>query len=386
MNNQRLAARGRRRRVAGWRPEALRVRVVVVYLRQNSAAQRALTHSYHDGTPAARPPEAADADWSAARTLPGGRRANPGRMPGFGRSGRAHEPRGRRPPVMARLKRIRPKCVVALLTSTHRGFRLRCADGQRDRARRGSEHGRGALRRRANGVATITLNDPGHAQRALAGAARRPDRAPSSAPARRRRCAAWCWPPPTRRRSPRAPTSAASRRDDPARGEALRLRALRRAVQADRRARQADRCAPPRGHVLAGALGIALGVRPDRGLRGRELRHARDQRRHVPFHDHGADLPQRAAQEGQRAAAAGRALERAGGAGGGHRQPRRARRGARRGGRRVGGEAGGQVAGDHAPGQGGDAPPARHAAGRRARLPARAAHAWRSRRRTSSRA
>ncbi len=49
--------------------------------------------------------------------------------------------------------------------------------------------------------------------------------------------------------------------------------------------------------------------------------------------------------------------------------------GVRRGGGGVGGQARLQVAGDHAPRQGSDAPPARHAAGRRARLPARAAHA-----------
>ena len=55
-------------------------------------------------------------------------------------------------------------------------------------------------------------------------------------------------------------------------------------------------------------------MRSDRRVRERELRHARDQHRHVPLHDHGAHLPQRPAQEGQRAAAAGRALERPGGA------------------------------------------------------------------------
>ncbi len=59
---------------------------------------------------------------------------------------------------------------------------------------------------------------------------------------------------------------------------------------------------------------------------------------------------------------------------------------ARRGGRRVGRQARRQVARDHAPGQGGDAPPARHAPRRRARLPARPADARDSPPRTSSRA
>ena len=78
-------------------------------------------------------------------------------------------------------------------------------------------------------------------------------------------------------------------------------------------------------------------LRSDRRLRESDVRHAGDQRGDVPVHDHGADLPQRPAQEGQRAAAARRALERAGGARGGDRQQGRARRGVRRGGRRLGG-------------------------------------------------
>ena len=129
-----------------------------------------------------------------------------------------------------------------------------------------------------------------------------------------------------------------------------------------------------RGHVLAGRSGSRW-PGPDRRIRGGQLRHARDQHRRLPVHDHGAHLPQRAAQAGQRDAAAGRAPGRAAGARGGDRQPRRARRRARRAGSRLGGQARGQVARDHAPGQGGDAPPARHAARRRPGLPARAAHA-----------
>ena len=61
------------------------------------------------------------------------------------------------------------------------------------------------------------------------------------------------------------------------------------------------------GHVLAGALGLALACDLIIAKRGRALRHARDQRRRLPVHDHGADLPQRRAQEDERAAAARRA-------------------------------------------------------------------------------
>src|SRR5439155_332463 len=122
-----------------------------------------------------------------------------------------------------------------------------------------------------------------------------------------------------------------------------------------------------------GGAGDRAGVRPDRGLRAGDVRHAGDQRGRLPLHDHGAHLPQRAAQEGQRADPARRALERAGGARGGHRQQGRRGRRLRGGGRRVGGQAREVLAGDHAPGQGRDAPPARHEPRRRAGLPARAA-------------
>ena len=84
------------------------------------------------------------------------------------------------------------------------------------------------------------------------------------------------------------------------------------------------------GHVLAGSLGLALACDLIVAKDTRRLRHARDQRGRVPVHDHGPDLPQRAAQEDQRDAAAGRAAHRAGGAGGGDREQGRARRGVRR--------------------------------------------------------
>ena len=80
------------------------------------------------------------------------------------------------------------------------------------------------------------------------------------------------------------------------------------------------------GHVLAGALGIALACDLDRREGHRHLRHARDQRGRVPVHDHGADLPQRAAQEGERAAPPRGADLGRGGARGGDREPGRCRR------------------------------------------------------------
>ena len=49
------------------------------------------------------------------------------------------------------------------------------------------------------------------------------------------------------------------------------------------------------GHVLAGALGLALACDLVIASDGAALRHARDQHRAVPVHDHGAHLPQRRA-------------------------------------------------------------------------------------------
>ncbi len=132
--------------------------------------------------------------------------------------------------------------------------------------------------------------------------------------------------------------------------------------------------------------GHRAGLRPDRGQGHRGLRHARDQRGDLPLHDHGADLPQRPAQEDQRDAAAGRAAHRGGGARGGDREQGGARRGVRRRGRRLGPEAGGQVAADDAAGQGRDVPPARHVLRRGAGLPALAARRSPSPPRTSRRA
>ena len=121
--------------------------------------------------------------------------------------------------------------------------------------------------------------------------------------------AASCCAPRTSARSPRAPTSAAS---PPTCRSSTSTSARERFVGLFKLIGELGKptiCAA-RGHVLAGALGIALACDLIVASRGRELRHARDQRRRLPVHDHGADLPQRAAQEGQRAAAAGRALER----------------------------------------------------------------------------
>ena len=81
------------------------------------------------------------------------------------------------------------------------------------------------------------------------------------------------------------------------------------------------------GHVLAGALGIALACDLIVARRG-AVRHARDQRRRVPVHDHGADLPQRPAQEDDELLLLGEQISR-GGRADRDRQPGRARRGVR---------------------------------------------------------
>ena len=172
---------------------------------------------------------------------------------------------------------------------------------------------------RDDGVATITLDDPdtrnalsgdllGGADRGLRGGARRRARA-------LRRAHLDAREGLLRRRQPRP-----VRRRRAARAQALRHRALPAAVHADRAARQAHHLRRQRPRA-GGLARHRAGVRPDRGEGHRRLRHARDQRGRVPVHDHGADLPQRAAQEGERAAAARRADHGGGGARGGDREP-----------------------------------------------------------------
>ena len=85
------------------------------------------------------------------------------------------------------------------------------------------------------------------------------------------------------------------------------------------------------GHCLAGALGLALACDLVVASEAGDLRHARDQRRRLPVHDPGADRAQRPAQEGDRDAAARRALRRARGRAPRDRQPRGGGRGLRRG-------------------------------------------------------
>ena len=115
-------------------------------------------------------------------------------------------------------------------------------------------------------------------------------------------------------------------------------------------------------------------LRPHHRQGHRRLRHARDQRRPLPVHDHGADLPERPAQEDDGDAPSGRSADRRRGARGRDRQQGRPGRGVRRRGRRVGAEARVEVAAGDEARQGRDVAPARHAADRRARLPARPAH------------
>ena len=117
--------------------------------------------------------------------------------------------------------------------------------------------------------------------------------------------------------------------------QAFRDRALPAGVPAARRARQALdlRCQRPRAGRRAWDRAR---LRSDHRARRSALRDPRDQRRRVPVHDHGADLPQRRAQEDQRAAAARRADLGRGGAADRDRQQRGARRGVRLCGRRLG--------------------------------------------------
>ena len=125
------------------------------------------------------------------------------------------------------------------------------------------------------------------------------------------------------------------------------------------------------GHVPRRRDGAGALLRPGDRQGGRDLRHAGDQRRRLPLHDHGDHLPQRPAQEGQRDDAAGRAALSAEEAV--ELRPRQQGRpggGVRRRRRRVGDQAGRQEPGADAPRPRRDVPPAGHGGRRRARVPA----------------
>ena len=157
-------------------------------------------------------------------------------------------------------------------------------------------------------------------------------------------------------------------------------------VPGDRRARQADAVRGQRPRARRRARARA-GLRPDRRQGERALRHAGDQRRRLPVHDHGADLPQRRRARRPTSCccwASRSAPPRPSGSGSSTGSCRGRR--VRRRGRRLGGPARRQVAAADAPGQGRDVPPAGHGARRRARVPARPAVRSRSRPTTSRRA
>ena len=108
-----------------------------------------------------------------------------------------------------------------------------------------------------SGVATITLNDPDTrnalSPELLGGLIEAFERARDE----RARCAAWCSRPRTRRRSPRAPTSAASRADAALVHKHFGSERFVGLFKLIGELGKPTVCAA-RGHVLAGALGIAL--------------------------------------------------------------------------------------------------------------------------------
>ena len=202
------------------------------------------------------------------------------------------------------------------------------------------------------------------AQRALRRAARRPARRASTARPRRRRRALRRAHLHARddvllRRQPGRASRPTCRSSTSTAG----TRALPGAVHAASASSASRRSCAANGHVPRGRARPRARLRPDRRQGGRDVRHARDQRRRLPVHDHGAHLPQRRAQEDERAAAARRA-------------DRRARRPSGSGSSTASspadefdaavadwaGEAGGEVAGADAARQGRDVPPAGHGA------------------------
>ena len=149
----------------------------------------------------------------------------------------------------------------------------------------------------ADGVARSPSTSPTPATRSPTSCSR-PDRPRFRRRATTTRCAASCSPPRTSGSSRRAPTSAAS---PPTSRWSTSTSATERFPQLFRLIGELGKpsiCAA-NGHVLAGALGLALACDLIVAQGGARVRHAGDQRRRLPVHDHGADLPQRPAQEGR---------------------------------------------------------------------------------------
>ena len=217
------------------------------------------------------------------------------------------------------------------------------------------------------GVATVTLNRPdqrnalnGALLAALVDAMKRLATTKRSGPS--------SSPGPARRFSAPAPTWWFRRRR-PAGRQALRLGSLPRVLPADATTRKAlPLCRQrPRARRRHGSRAL---LRPPDRQGGRALRHARDQRRGVPLHDHVDHLPQRPAEEGQRDDAARRADLRGAGGRLRARQQGRAGGGVRGRGGRLGPQARFEEPGADATRPRRDVPPAGHGAGRRARVPA----------------
>ena len=161
----------------------------------------------------------------------------------------------------------------------------------------------------ADGVATIALEPAGHAQRAVGRAARRRCSPPSSARATTTTCAPSCSRARTRRSSAPAATSPASRPTSRSCTSTPAIERFPRLFELIGTLGKPTICAARRARARRRARRRAR-LRPRRRQGDRDVRHARDQRRRLPVHDHGADLPQRPAQEGERAAAARRAHRR----------------------------------------------------------------------------
>ena len=128
-----------------------------------------------------------------------------------------------------------------------------------------------------DGVATITLNDP-ETRNALSVELLDELIEALEAAATTPACAAWCWPPRTSGCSPRAPTSAASRPTMALVHKHFGTERFPRLFRLIGELGKPSICAA-NGHVLAGALGIALACDLIVATEGAQVRHARDQRR-----------------------------------------------------------------------------------------------------------
>ena len=165
-----------------------------------------------------------------------------------------------------------------------------------DTLRSGAMTRRSAATRSRDGVARVTINRPERRNAMSYGVMHGLRDAMATRTRRRRRSGSSCSPARATRRSARAPTSAGIAENEGA-AAAHEGRGLLADLFRDMWSLGKPIVARVRGYALAGGFGLACACDLDRRGRRRGVRHARDQRRALALHDHGAAAALDAAED-----------------------------------------------------------------------------------------